>query len=89
MFTDLFSDNDSDSVVAITGYCLRGAGSKTHYEYEVRISTVDDRWCILRRYSRFRDLHIAMKVRYKDKVSCPIMSYYYLTIVNKKFFGNN
>lgn len=64
-----FSDSDRDSVVSITGYCLRGAGSKTHYEYEVRISTVDDRWCILRRYSRFRDLHIAMKVRYKDKVS--------------------
>ncbi|KAJ8954794.1 hypothetical protein NQ318_014906 [Aromia moschata] len=61
------TDTDCDSVVSIASYCLRGAGSKTHYEYEVRIFTVDDRWSILRRYSRFRDLHIAMKARYKDK----------------------
>lgn len=65
----MFSETDCDAVVSITGYCVRGAGSKTHYEYEVRICTVDDRWSILRRYSRFRDLHIAMKVRYRDKVS--------------------
>lgn len=67
-FILLFPETDSDAIVSITGYCLRGAGSKTHYEYEVRILTTDDRWCILRRYSRFRDLHIAMKVRYRDKV---------------------
>ncbi|KAJ8925878.1 hypothetical protein NQ315_009730 [Exocentrus adspersus] len=63
------TDTDCDSIVSITSYCLRGAGRKTHYEYEVRIYTVDDRWCILRRYSRFRDLHIAMKARYREKVS--------------------
>lgn len=64
----LFLDTDSDSIVSVVGYCIRGAGSKTHYEYELRICTVDDRWTILRRYSRFRDLHLAMKVRYRDKV---------------------
>lgn len=55
--------------MSITSFFLRGAGSKTHYEYEVRINTIDERWTILRRYSRFRDLHIAMKARYRDKVS--------------------
>ncbi|KAH1007307.1 hypothetical protein HUJ04_004562 [Dendroctonus ponderosae] len=63
------TDTDCDSVISITSYCLRGAGSKTHYEYEIRILTIDERWSVLRRYSRFRDLHIAMKARYKDKVS--------------------
>uniref|UniRef100_A0A6P7GBU2 Kinesin-like protein Klp98A n=1 Tax=Diabrotica virgifera virgifera TaxID=50390 RepID=A0A6P7GBU2_DIAVI len=62
-------DTDHDAIVSITSFCLRGAGSKTHYEYEVRINAVDERWTILRRYSRFRDLHIAMKARYRDKVS--------------------
>lgn len=62
------TDTDCDSVISITSYCLRGAGTKTHYEYDVRICTVDERWSILRRYSRFRDLHIAMKARYKDQV---------------------
>ncbi|CAG9820988.1 unnamed protein product [Phaedon cochleariae] len=60
---------ESDSIFNITSYCLRGTGFRTHYEYEVRICTVDDRWYILRRYSRFRDLYIAMKARYKDKVA--------------------
>lgn len=61
--------DSEESIVSITSYCLRGAGSKTHYEYEVKICTCDDRWSILRRYSRFRDLHIAMKARYKDTVA--------------------
>ncbi|KAJ8979719.1 hypothetical protein NQ317_015543 [Molorchus minor] len=74
-------DTDCDSTISITSYCIRGAGSKTHYEYEVRICTVDDRWTILRRYSRFRDLHIAMKARYRDKY-CGTMSFskYYLSL---------
>ncbi|XP_066262370.1 kinesin-like protein Klp98A isoform X2 [Euwallacea similis] len=72
---------DCDSIVSITDYCLRGAGTKTHYEYEIRISTVDERWSVLRRYSRFRDLHIAMKARYKDKVSS-------ISFPSKTLFGN-
>ncbi|KAF7281404.1 hypothetical protein GWI33_004786 [Rhynchophorus ferrugineus] len=63
------TETDCDSVISITSYCLRGAGTKTHYEYEVRVCTVDERWSVLRRYSRFRDLHIAMKARYKTEVS--------------------
>lgn len=76
------TDIDCDSIISITSYCLRGAGNKTHYEYEVRIRTCDDRWCILRRYSRFRDLHIAMKARYKDKV-CNSNSFF--AFVSKEF----
>ncbi|XP_049826777.1 kinesin-like protein Klp98A isoform X3 [Aethina tumida] len=76
------TDTDSDSIVSVVGYCIRGAGSKTHYEYELRICTVDDRWTILRRYSRFRDLHLAMKVRYKDKVSS-------IPFPAKQLFSNN
>lgn len=44
---------------------------KTHYEYEIRIWAADERWCVLRRYSRFRDLHLAMKARYGEKVGLP------------------
>ncbi|CAH0550729.1 unnamed protein product [Brassicogethes aeneus] len=76
------TDTDSDSIVGIVGYCIRGAGAKTHYEYELRICTVDDRWTILRRYSRFRDLHLAMKMRYKDKVSA-------IPFPGKQLFSNN
>lgn len=63
-----YTDADTDSIINISSYCIRGAGSGTHYEYDVRICTVDDRWSVLRRYSRFRDLHLAMKARYGEQV---------------------
>lgn len=49
---------------------MRGAGNKTHIEYEIRIFLADDRWLLLRRYSRFRELHLSMKALYGEKVSC-------------------
>ncbi|KAJ3648828.1 hypothetical protein Zmor_020600 [Zophobas morio] len=76
------SESDNDAIVTISSYCLRGAGTKTHYEYEVRICTNDDRWSILRRYSRFRDLHIAMKARYGEKVST-------IPFPSKQLFANS
>ncbi|XP_050295479.1 kinesin-like protein Klp98A [Anthonomus grandis grandis] len=75
------SDVNCESIINISGYHLRGAGTKTHYEYEVRIWTVDDRWTILRRYTRFRDLHIAMKARYKEKVAA-------ISFPSKTLFAN-
>ena len=75
-------ESDNDAIVTISSYCLRGAGTKTHYEYEVRICTNDDRWSILRRYSRFRDLHIAMKARYGEKVST-------IPFPSKQLFANS
>lgn len=48
---------------------MRGAGKQTHYEYEVRIALPDGKLNILRRYSRFRELHLCMKHCYGAKVS--------------------
>lgn len=62
--------SDTESLISITGYFLRGAGKRTHYEYEVRITTAyREWWSVLRRYSRFRDLHLSMKSRYGEKVA--------------------
>lgn len=47
---------------------MRGAGKQTHYEYEVRIALPDGKLNILRRYSRFRELHLCMKHCYGAKV---------------------
>jgi kinesin family member 16B len=47
---------------------MRGAGKQTHVEYEIRIFLPDERWLLLRRYSRFRELHLSMKALYGDKV---------------------
>lgn len=48
---------------------VRGAGKQTHFEYEVRITLPDDKWTLLRRYSRFRELHLCMKSFYGEKVA--------------------
>lgn len=64
------SASDNEAIIGITGYFLRGAGKRTHYEYEVRICTSFGEWySVLRRYSRFRDLHLSMKAKYGEKVS--------------------
>jgi len=55
--------------VQIPSYVLRGAGSSTHYEYEVRVHMGGERWSLLRRYKRFRALHINMKEKYGSQVS--------------------
>lgn len=54
--------------INIPSYIMRGAGKQTHVEYEIRIFLVDDRWLLLRRFSRFRELHLCMKTIYGDKV---------------------
>lgn len=71
-----FLETDSDTFVTVSSYVVRGTGTQTHYEYEVKICTVDERWTILRRYRRFRDLHLSMKNKYGEKVSIII------TVVN-------
>lgn len=67
------NEDENDQFITIPGFVLRGAGKQTHYEYEVRICLGDGRLSILRRYSRFRQLHLSMKDCYGAKVS-------YLTI---------
>lgn len=54
--------------VQIPRYMLRGAGSCTHYEYEVRVNMVGEHWSVLRRYKRFRELHMNMKEKYGSQV---------------------
>jgi kinesin family protein 16B len=55
--------------VQIPSYVLRGAGPSTHYEYEVRVNMGGECWSLLRRYKRFRELHMSMKEKYGSQVS--------------------
>lgn len=63
--------------INIPNYITRGAGKQTHVEYEIRIFLVDDRWLLLRRYSRFRELYLSMKAQYGDKVSLTKFQIYF------------
>lgn len=56
--------------ISIPRYAVRGSGSSSmHYEYEITINLEADQWSIMRRYSRFRELHLTMRRRYGDAVS--------------------
>ncbi|XP_062702424.1 kinesin-like protein Klp98A isoform X2 [Aedes albopictus] len=59
----------SEHFINIPTYIIRGAGKQTHYEYEVKLNLPDDRWTLLRRYSRFRELHLKMKKEYGEKIT--------------------
>lgn len=48
---------------------VRGSGSGMHYEYEITINLEAEKWTIMRRYSRFREMHLTMKRRYGDAVT--------------------
>jgi len=72
-----FSLAEGEHFITIPSFVMRGAGKQTHYEYEVRIALPDGKLNILRRYSRFRELHLCMKHCYGAKVRNP---------VNEKFF---
>nr|CAD7441039.1 unnamed protein product [Timema bartmani] len=55
--------------VQVPSYVLRGASSSTHYEYEVQVIMAGERWTLLRRYKRFRELHLSMKNKYGSPVA--------------------
>ncbi|XP_037910484.1 kinesin-like protein Klp98A isoform X2 [Hermetia illucens] len=55
--------------VSIPGFVIRGAGKQTHYEYEVKVCLETEKLTLLRRYSRFRQLHLDMKSCYGSKVA--------------------
>lgn len=59
----------ADECIQVPCYVVRGAGKTTHYEYEVRIDLNEDRWVLLRRFRRFRDLYLNMKAVYGPKAS--------------------
>lgn len=55
--------------INIPNFIIRGSGKQTHIEYEIRIFLPEtSMWLLLRRYSRFRELHLSMKAQYGDKV---------------------
>ncbi|XP_030563711.1 kinesin-like protein Klp98A isoform X1 [Drosophila novamexicana] len=60
---------EGEHFITIPSFVIRGAGKQTHYEYEVRIALPDGKLNILRRYSRFRELHLCMKHCYGAKIS--------------------
>ncbi|XP_078043544.1 kinesin-like protein 98A isoform X2 [Augochlora pura] len=66
---DTDCDNVINMIVSIPSYVIRGAGTSSHYEYEVRVVAQDDNWTLLRRYRRFRELYISMRQKYGSKVA--------------------
>ncbi|XP_037956915.1 kinesin-like protein Klp98A isoform X2 [Teleopsis dalmanni] len=58
----------TDHFITIPSFVIRGAGKQTHYEYEIRLVLPDGKLNILRRYSRFRELHLSMKHCYGAKI---------------------
>ncbi|XP_031825289.1 kinesin-like protein 98A isoform X2 [Nomia melanderi] len=66
---DADCDNVINMIVSIPSYVIRGAGTSSHYEYEVRVVAQDDSWTLLRRYRRFRELYISMRQKYGSKVA--------------------
>ncbi|XP_032882178.1 kinesin-like protein KIF16B isoform X2 [Amblyraja radiata] len=66
--------------ISISRYVLRGQGKDEHYEFEVKITILDETWTVFRRYSRFRELHRTMKIKYPEIAS--------LEFPPKKLFGN-
>lgn len=82
------NDADYDSVinviVSIPSYVIRGAGTSSHYEYEVRVVAQDDSWTLLRRYRRFRELYISMRQKYGSKVIFFNILFIKLYFINQK-----
>ncbi|XP_046834717.1 kinesin-like protein Klp98A isoform X2 [Vespa crabro] len=62
-------DNVINMIISVPSYVIRGAGTYSHYEYEVRIVAQDDTWTLLRRYRTFRELYISMSKKYGCKVA--------------------
>ncbi|XP_045776458.1 kinesin-like protein Klp98A isoform X2 [Maniola jurtina] len=60
---------DFADVVSVPGWVTRGAGARTHHEYEVRVRLPNASWALLRRYRRFRDLYLAARASYGEKVA--------------------
>ena len=63
------SENIINIIISVPSYVIRGAGTSSHYEYEVRVVVVDDSWTLLRRYRRFRELYSSMRQKYGSKVT--------------------
>ncbi|XP_075904887.1 kinesin-like protein KIF16B isoform X7 [Nelusetta ayraudi] len=75
------SDSGQEPVkVSIPRYLLRGQGKDEHFEFEVKITVMDEMWTVFRRYSRFREMHKSLKLKYPELAA--------LEFPPKKLFGN-
>nr|XP_056712628.1 kinesin-like protein KIF16B isoform X2 [Euleptes europaea] len=66
--------------ISIPRYVLCGQGKDEHYEYEIKITVLDETWTVFRRYSRFREMHQRLKLKYPELAT--------LEFPPKKLFGN-
>ncbi|XP_063333131.1 kinesin-like protein KIF16B isoform X6 [Pelmatolapia mariae] len=66
--------------ISIPRYVLRGQGKDEHFEFEVKITVMDETWTVFRRYSRFREMHKSLKLKYPELAA--------LDFPPKKLFGN-
>uniref|UniRef100_A0A2C9JEX7 Kinesin motor domain-containing protein n=1 Tax=Biomphalaria glabrata TaxID=6526 RepID=A0A2C9JEX7_BIOGL len=67
--------------IEIPTFVLRGSGKDLHYEYLVKITIGEESWYVFRRYSRFREMHNALKKKY------PLINQ--LVFPPRKFFHKN
>ncbi|XP_053568097.1 kinesin-like protein KIF16B isoform X2 [Bombina bombina] len=74
-------DDVNDPVrISIPRYVLCGQGKDEHYEFEIKITVLDETWTVFRRYSRFREMHKTFKLKYPELAA--------LEFPPKKLFGN-
>ncbi|XP_052401871.1 kinesin-like protein KIF16B isoform X1 [Carassius gibelio] len=66
--------------ISIPRYVLCGQGKDEHFEFEVKITVLDETWTVFRRYSRFREMHKSLKLKYPELAA--------LVFPPKKIFGN-
>ncbi|XP_059408798.1 kinesin-like protein KIF16B isoform X2 [Carassius carassius] len=66
--------------ISIPRYVLCGQGKDEHFEFEVKITVLDETWTVFRRYSRFREMHKSLKLKYPELAV--------LDFPPKKIFGN-
>ncbi|XP_053317275.1 kinesin-like protein KIF16B [Spea bombifrons] len=74
-------DDLTDPVrITIPRYVLCGQGKDEHYEFEIKITVLEETWTVFRRYSRFREMHKTFKIKYPELTA--------LEFPPKKLFGN-
>ncbi|XP_056423871.1 kinesin-like protein KIF16B isoform X1 [Hyla sarda] len=74
-------DDLTDPVrVTIPRYVLCGQGKDEHYEFEIKVTVLEETWTVFRRYSRFREMHKTFKLKYPELNT--------LEFPPKKLFGN-
>ncbi|RMB89426.1 hypothetical protein DUI87_34092 [Hirundo rustica rustica] len=52
--------------ISIPQYVLCGQGKDEHYEFEIKITVLDETWIVFRPYSHFRELHKTLKLKYPE-----------------------